>query len=50
MANLSGELGKDIMKQIMETPAPDRSRMRAESAKLRKKIAEQMESEKRVNG
>ncbi len=48
MANLSGELGKTIMKQIMNTPAPDRERMKAESAELRKKIIEQMESEKRL--
>ncbi len=47
MANLSGELGKSIMKQIMDTPAPDRERLKAESAELRKKIVEQMESEKR---
>ena len=46
MANLSGELGKSIMKQIMDTPAPDRKRMKAESEELRKKIIEQMESEK----
>jgi hypothetical protein len=49
MANLSGELGKSIMKQIMDTPAPDREKMKAESAELRKKIVEQMESEKRPN-
>ena len=49
MANLSGELGKSIMKQIMNTPAPDREKMKAESEKLRKKIVEQMESEKRAN-
>ena len=49
MANLSGELGKDIMNQIMNTPAPDRQKMRAEAAELRRRIIEQMESEKRAN-
>ncbi len=49
MANLTGELGKDIMNQIMNTPAPDRQKMRAESAELRRKIVEQMEREKRPN-
>jgi len=47
MANLTGELGKDIIKQILNTPAPDREKMRAESAELRRRIVEQMEREKR---
>lgn len=46
MADLSGELGKSIIKQIMDTPAPDREKMKAESNELRKKIVEQMEREK----
>ena len=49
MADLSGELGKRIIKQIMDTPAPDRAKMKAESAELRKRITEQMELEKRMN-
>ena len=46
MADLPSELGKDIIQQIMSTPAPDRAKMRAESAELRRKIVEEMEREK----
>lgn len=49
MADLSGELGKSIIKQIMDTPAPDRVKMKAESNELRKKIVEQMEREKNTH-
>jgi hypothetical protein len=49
MAALAGELGKSIIKQIMDTPAPDREKMKAESNELRKKIVEQMEREKNTH-
>ena len=46
MANLSGKLGKHIINQIIESPAPDRKKLKAESEALRKRIIEQMKSEK----
>ena len=41
MANLPADIGVPILKQILSTPAPDRTAMRIESAKLLKKMAKE---------
>lgn len=45
MTNLPPELGKSIFTQILNTPAPDRKKMKAESAKLLKAMVQERDRE-----
>ena len=45
MTNLPTDLGKAIFKQIMNTPAPDRAKMKAESDELLKQMIRERERE-----
>ncbi len=45
MTNLPPDLGVEIFKQIMNSPRPDREKMRAESARLVKEMLEDRERE-----
>ena len=45
MINLPPELGKSIFTEILNTPAPDRKKMKAESAKLLKAMVQERDRE-----
>lgn len=45
LTNLPADLGKAIFKQIMNTPAPDRAKMKAESDELLKQMVKEREKE-----
>lgn len=45
LTNLPADLGKRIFKQIMNTPAPDRAKMKAESDQLLKQMIKDRERE-----
>ena len=45
MTNLPPDLGVEIFKQIMNSPRPDREKMRAESARLVKVMLEDRKHE-----
>ena len=45
LTNLPADLGKTIFKQIMNTPAPDRVKMKAESDELLKQMIKERERE-----
>lgn len=45
MTNLPPELGMAIFRQILETPAPDRDRLRRESARLEKAMLQERDRE-----
>lgn len=45
LTNLPTDLGKTIFKQIMNTPAPDRAKMKAESDQLLKQMIKDRERE-----
>ena len=45
MTNLPKDLGKSIFRQIMNTPKPDRERMRAESAELLRQMVKERDRE-----
>lgn len=42
MVNLPADIGKDIFKQICNTPPPDYEKMRAEADRYERQIAEQI--------